>query len=859
MNPKAYRLPRHIRPRQYDLRLQLRRTSSDFHGSESILLDITQQSKAVEIHSRGLDISQARLTQAGKTLAGEVSLDADREIATITFSESLAAGEATLDLTFSGSVNKGLVGLYLAQDGPEQLLTTQSFATEARTIFPCFDEPDFKARFSYEITTSAADTVLTNSPLLSVSDEQEGLRTWTFAPTQRMSAYLVAIVIGDIAGTPEETVNGVPIRIWALNGKEHMGRFAHEYTTRLLPWYEDYFAKAYHFDKYDQIAVPGFAAGAMENAGLVTFRQHLLLMNPQTVSWKQQKQIALVVAHEFAHMWFGNLATIKWWDDTWLSEAFAEWLGHKAVGILTPEYDVWEEFQDLKTRALIADALESTHPIYSPVETPAEAMEMFDLISYMKGCSVLRMLESYLGEDAFRHGLRSYIAEFTEGNAAGPDLWRNLQAASDQPVSSIMESWVLHHGYPIIKIALDTEVSGAASLRLIQSRFFSNPNINLPSDEAHLWQIPMVIKYGDGEGAHETRYLFTEREAIVSLPVSGELLWCYANADEVAYLRQDFAPDLLEKLLSNLTHLSRLELMGLLNDQWALTYNGSRSIKQFLNVLSAIAHSTSYIVLEQVVARLHDINNLVEDTDDEAVISGFRAWINSLFADRLAALGYEPLDGESQNDAQQRVSLLEAVGAIAHDKEAFAQATTLAEREADDPASVSPNLATLYINIVAQNGDDARFSRFVDIYSKRKEAGTSPQETNRYLQSFSRFKPPALVARTLGLIDDHTIPQESANSTLQLLLSRKHSQLAAWDYIKSHWEEVKERGSIGLGGLVESTGHLPASVKPDLTAFMEANLQDLAPMSYARALERMDQQTAFRARTRADLAAWFSQ
>ncbi len=404
MEHKAYRLPRQIWPRHYTIALDARMGVAAFHGRVTIELDIQETRRTIELHAHDLDISQARLTARARTLTGEVSLDASRELATLDFGEPLAVGAATLELEFQGMIGQALRGLYLSQDGGDAVLSTQCEATYARYIFPCFDEPEFKARFAWQVTTAVGDTVLANGPLLEVTQGNDSTATWTFQATKPMSSYLVALVIGKMASTETEIVQGVPLRVWALAGQEALGTFAQAYTVRLLPWYEDYFGAPYHFDKYDQAAVPGFEAGAMENSGLVIFNRRALLMAPGTTSWRQEKSIAHVVAHEFAHMWFGNLVTLRWWDDLWLNEAFAEWISYTAVDMLTPDYAIWDDFQQSKLGMMQTDALPSTHAIYRPVATADEAVEMFDNITYTKGCAVLTMLEHYLGPDGLPRG-----------------------------------------------------------------------------------------------------------------------------------------------------------------------------------------------------------------------------------------------------------------------------------------------------------------------------------------------------------------------------------------------------------------------------------------------------------------------
>lgn len=852
MHEHAYRLPHDVLPKRYDVTLEAYIHSEDFSGAVAIDLQIAQPRDTIEIHARDLQLADVRFVGADQPLSASAEIDPEREIAVLRFDQPLPAGNGTLNISFNGHLNKGLLGLYRAQDGPEQLLCTQCEATDARAIFPCFDEPEFKARFAYTITSAADATVLANTPLEAVSENAErGTKTWRFATSKPMSTYLVALVIGDVAGAPEEVVDGTPIRVWALRGKERLGAFAHTYTRRLLPWFERYFGVPYHFDKYDQVAVPGFAAGAMENSGLVLFRQSLLLMDPQTSSWDDEKWIARIVAHEFAHMWFGNLVTMKWWDDLWLNEAFAEWVAHKAVSELSPEYEVWEDFQLGKSAALRTDALESTHPIYTPVQTPAEANELFDVITYQKGSSVLRMLENFLGTDDFRAGLQTYMRAFGERNAVGADLWNHLQQASDVPVTDVMGSWITQSGYPLVAITA-TE----AGLRVSQRRFFSSPTA--AASEPQLWAVPLVIRYADDRGLHEIRALAQERETTLPLNLAGELRWCYANAGEIGFYRQQFDAPLLTTLLDHLHELAPSEQLGLLSDQWALTRSGAQEITAFLDVLNAMVQLDNYPVLREVVSHLHGLETLIQDTQNEPVLANFRSWVAATFQPKLDALGFEPRSGEDQAVMQQRVAVLDAMLALAHDATARAHAAQWADREATEPSSVDPNLAPLFVAAMARFGDAARFDRHLDLYVQRRAAGAAPQETDRYLYSFAEFRVAELVERTLSLLDDTTLPQEAIGPMLRQMLRQRHTQLQAWAYLKAHWDQIKVFGISWVSSLVEATGQLPPAQRDDLVAFMDVHAKGVADKSYARALETMDQLAEFMLRVREDLLDWFA-
>ncbi|HWG89753.1 MAG TPA: M1 family metallopeptidase [Candidatus Thermoplasmatota archaeon] len=853
-NPKAFRLPTHVLPSRYDVHLDARLDRDDFRGRVFTDITVTEPTPEIILHGRDLQIESARVSVGGKPMDAQVTLQEDRETLTLRFPHSVPAGDGFLEIAFQGKVSISMEGLYRARDGPEMCLATQAQETDARGIFPCFDEPAFKARIAWRITTDPTAVVLTNGKHVRTERRGDGV-TWTFEETRPISSYLFAFCIGDFAATPEERVNGVPLRVWGMRGKENLGTFALRFTGRLLPWFEDYFGVPYPYGKYDQVAVPGFSAGAMENVGLVLFRQAYLLMNPATASWKDEQNIARVVAHEFAHMWFGNLVTMQWWDEIWLNESFAEWMAHKAVHALAPEYRIWDRQQTDKASALATDALESTHPIYQPVETPEQATEMFDLITYQKGAATMRMLEHYLGEEAFRAGLRTYMKEFAEKNARGADLWRHLHAASKEPVDRIMGAWVLTPGHPVVRVSLEGNLRNP-KIRLTQRRFLLNPRPTV-SLEA-VWPVPLVLRYADAAGVHERRHLLTEKEATLPVPVEGELRWLTANADGVGVYRQDFDETLLRLLLANASALTPAEQASLLDDQWGLVRNGTHPVSRFLAVADVLSGSRDHAVLERLVAHLRGLEDMLAEAGDAAALHGFRGWVVRTLAPQLHQVGFVPHAGERREAAVRRVALLEAVAAIGRDPRAVEECVRLADLEAEDPRAVNPDLASLAVAVAAKFGDRARQDAHVRIYQARKAAGAAPQETDRYLYSFPAFEEPALVQRVFHLMDEKVIPQEAVGPLLRWMFAKRHAQVPAWERLKGSWGDIRARlGDLWTGVLVEASGNLPGTHRKDVVGFFEANLKGVAEQSYRRALESMDQRTEFRERVRGDLVAWF--
>ncbi|PSM31983.1 M1 family metallopeptidase [Haliangium sp. UPWRP_2] len=858
MSKRAFRLPSSVRPTQYDITLSTDPGRSDFAGTVRITAEVSQTVASVVLHSRELTLHSATLHAGGTTQPLGITLQPEQETATLTATGPITPGRIDIDIAFAGKLAPSMHGIYLATDGVHRAICTQCEATDARAIFPCFDEPEFKAVLKWTLHTTPGLTALTNGPQREHSDgvSATGIaeQIVAFEPTKPVSSYLAAVAIGDFESSPESRVGDVPLRVYAPRGKANQTGFAQDLATRLLPWYEHYFDFAYPFAKYDQVAVPGFDAGAMENIGLVLFRQNLLLMDPKSASWRQEKIIARVVAHEMAHMWFGNLVTMCWWDDLWLNEAFAEWMAHKAVHATVPSYRIWDDSAEDKSRALFDDALQSTHPIYTAVATPEEALEMFDSITYQKGCAVMRMLENFLGEEHFRTGLRAYMKQYQWRNAAGADLWRALEAASGRPVGTLMKSWVEQPGFPLLSVDF-AEASGDAVLHFRQSRFFSDPKAAATSQ---VWNVPVVIRYQDDRGVQEHRFILDRSEHQERLPSSGAVRWFYANADDVGFYRLQFGELALAALLhEGLRQLGPIEQVGLLEDQWALVRAGRSGIMPFIDVLRALAGVREHNVLRALIDRLDMLDLLAKDAGDREARLKLRSLIGSLLSSQLQELGFAPRPEESQNDIQRRALLIGALGNLARSEDVIAQSKHYASIERSDPHAVDPNLAGVFVAVAAKFGDEDDFERWVATFLDRKQAGRTPQEVSRYLHTLSVFRRPGLPERTLELLEEGSIPQEALAQVLGQLLAYRHSQESAWRFLRNRWSLLRERvGDMGLSRLVEAVGRLPAAHREDIVRFFERNTPNGAERALARALERMDQHEELRQRVTPDLLTY---
>ncbi|TKB94605.1 MAG: hypothetical protein E8D41_03380 [Nitrospira sp.] len=467
-----YRLPRHVVPIRYDLRLEPDLPGATFSGQETITLTIHQSTTAIVLNAIELDIVSAQIEgDSGSIVQAMIALDASLERCTFTFSRPLMPGTWKLALTFRGTLNDKLRGFYRSTYKDERgtthsLAATQFEATDARRAFPCWDEPDFKAVFA---TTLVIDPMLTAVSNSSVVTETlaAGKKVVRFADTIKMSTYLVAFIVGRIEPTEPVMIGQTPLRLWAVPGKKHLTKFGQDIAAASLSFFESYYGIPYPGDKLDLLAIPDFASGAMENLGAITYRETALLVDRQGATHSDLARVADVVAHENAHMWFGDLVTMTWWNGLWLNEAFATFMEMLAVDAWKPEWKRWDSFGVERAAAFVVDGLHSTRPIEYPVQAPKDADAMFDVLTYQKGASVLRMLEQHIGSTLFRDGVRDYLHAHAYGNADTSDLWVSLGKVAKQPVPELMDGWIFQPGFPLVT----ANVSAASELTITQQRF----------------------------------------------------------------------------------------------------------------------------------------------------------------------------------------------------------------------------------------------------------------------------------------------------------------------------------------------------------------------------------------------------
>jgi puromycin-sensitive aminopeptidase len=844
---KNFRLPVDVRPVRYVADVRVDMAADRFEGTLAIDLRLDSGRREVHLHAVGLELTEARAELAGRSVQATPRPDGESETVTLAFAEALPKGEATLRLEYRGAFSPGLRGLYRAG----AVAVTQFEAADARRLFPCFDEPAFKATWDLTLRgVPSGAAALSNGVIVSDVAGPDG-RTVKFKTTPVLSSYLVAAVVGPLVASEPATARDVEIRTWAVPEKKHLTAFAQRCAAAVLPLLEDYFGLPYPFGKLDQIGVPDFEAGAMENAGCITFREVALLLDEATAPLGVQKRVAEVITHELAHQWFGNLVTMVWWDDLWLNEAFATWMAYKIVDAWRPEWRIWMDFEGGKGGAMLLDSLQAAHPIRADVHNAEEAGESFDAITYEKGGAVLRMIEGFLGEEKFRDGIRLYMRRHREKNATADDLWGALAEASGQPIVALANGWIRQVGYPVVSLSHDT---GSGEVTLAQARFFADPDAR-EAGEPTRWLVPLVLRFRDDEGVKEQRVLLDGPQATVALQAKGLVAWCFGNADARGFYRIAYDGPALSRLLSSISGLRPSERLALVSDQWALVRAGVVPIQAFLDLVESLAGEEDHVVLDDLIGRLATLEHRHLD---EAARPRFAAFVRRLYGARAERLGWGPAGGKREDDETRlrRAALLRALVLLAREPGAVAGAVKRLPPPAG-PAAVDPNLLDIVVTAAAREADDARFE---DLRRRSREE-TDPAAKRRYLHALARVESPALVGRAVELAMQPDVPMQDFTSFLGVLLGNRATREQAWSLIKDRFAEVRGKADspMLLRRLVEALAALPERRHlEEITAFLQAHPIDGAKQATAQTLERLRMDVALRERLLPAVAAWLA-
>jgi len=796
--PKPFkRLSSDVLPIHYNVTLQPNLVKCTFKGSQAIDLEVKESTSEIKFNSLDLTVEDIKVTlPSGETIIpSNTDINVGTESITLTLPNALPVGSAKLSMSFNGELNDKMKGFYRskynsANGEVRNSAVTQLCATSARCCFPCWDEPAIKATFALTLIVPKGRTTLNNMPEISREDYSgdSTLEVVKFATSPKMSTYLVAVVVGEYDFVEDTSTDGVKVRVYTPVGKKEQGMFALEVATKVLPYYKDYFNIAYPLPKMDLIAIADFSVGAMENWGLVTYRETCLLVDPENTSASQRQWIALVVGHELAHQWFGNLVTMEWWTHLWLNEGYATFVEYLCVDHLYPKYDIWTQFvTNTHIRALELDSLKNSHPIEVAVGHPSEVDEIFDDISYSKGASVIRMLHDYLGDKDFRGGMHKYLTKHQYGNTFTEDLWAALAAASSKPVADVMSSWTKQTGFPMISVTSHQDGANRV-LKLRQKRFLADGS---ECDSSH-WMVP--ISFSTSQGGPEQRIkeiLMDTQDMQVVLDNVPENAWVKLNPGTIGYYRVQYSKEMLDKLEPAITSgaLPPLDRLGIFDDLSAMVQAGHTSTVQVLRMLHAFTKETDYTVWSAMHNCISKMNQLLAHTDYH---KHYAAFVRKVFADIVAIVGWEPQKSEKHCDTLLRSLVLGQLGL-------YGQEATVSEARKRFNAHFNGTQilpadlrSPVYKTVMAQ-ADEKTYDQMLKLY---RDADLH-EEKDRISRSLGATRDPNLIQRVLQFAMSSEVRNQDTVFIIISVAQTAPGRTAAWEFFKKNHPELITRYESG--------------------------------------------------------------
>ncbi|MCA9356050.1 M1 family metallopeptidase [Candidatus Nomurabacteria bacterium] len=832
---KNIRLSKDITPSKYDVSFRVDLDAHAFSGEETIYLQNKKTTKKITLHSLDLNIESSYIVHGkDKVFPIKTSYDKKRETVTLEFKENIKPGKIKLVFLWRGVLSDTLRGFYKStylHDGKEKTMATTQFeSTDARRAFPCFDEPDFKAVFNIKMALPKDKHAISNTLPISTSHHSDGYQVIEFSPTPKMSTYLVAFIIGDFEYIKRKTKRGVEVRVFTTPGKKNQAKFALDVAVRCLDFYEKYFEINYPLPNLDMIAIPDFEAGAMENWGAITYRESALLVDDENTALSNKQWVAIVICHELAHQWFGNLVTMEWWTDLWLNEGFASYIEYLAADHLFPEWKMWEQFValDLST-ALSLDSLENTHPIEVDVHDPKEIGEIFDAISYQKGASVIRMLAEYIGYENFRKGLAYYLKKHSYKNTSTIHLWEAFEKVSKKPVKKMMHTWTHKAGHPLVSVDLNK-----GKFLLSQRRFYSSMLSAKKSKDTTVWPVPMTYM---AENENKRHSVFFDKKNM-SIDISHEDKWYKWNADETGVYRVDYSPTLLEKLFIPVKDkkITKEDRHGILRDISATTFSSTGKVKDMLEFLHAYKKEDEYIVWSQIISILLKMDNILHGTKYHSALHNYA---REILEDIVKKVGFKKKNSESHSQVLLR-SLVLGAGARFGMKDIASFANKNINKKGLDP-----DMRGVVYGSVVRDGNNKTLNNFIQMY----KAESFHEEKNRIGGAMAHFRDEKILEKVLDFVFSDAVRPQDKPMIFYRIASSPYGRKVAWVYLKKNWKKIIDIYSSGGHMLVRFVSPFSSFIDDkyakEIKEFFKKNPAPGAKRTIMQSVEAIEANAAF--------------
>ena len=796
-----------------------------FDGLETISINCKKSINVITMNSAELKIKSCIVKSGQKIIKSSFKTNDKKEELQIKLDQKIS-GVCSVDLEFVGILNDRLLGFYRSryeQNGKTKYLATTQFeAADARRAFPCWDMPEAKATFEISIIADNKFTAISNMPI-KTKKKIENKTQYNFQKTPLVSTYLIYLGVGEF-----EYLSGkagkIQIRVVTTKGNTSKGKFSLELGKKLLTSYEKYFGIKFPLPKLDLIAVPDFAAGAMENWGAITFRETILLYDPKTSSTRTKQFIAEVISHEIAHMWFGNLVTMKWWNDLWLNESFATFMATKFVDKFYPEWDLWNQFvEDAMNVAMGLDSLKTTHPIDVKVNSPAEIREIFDAISYDKGGCVLRMLENYVGEPNFQKGLKKYLSDFKYKNAKGQDLWDAIGKASKMPVTSMINTWLKQPGFPLVEINQDGN-----NLKIKQNRYLLESTKKFSKG---LWSIPLSL----GLEKETSKTLFSKKSMSVKLPKN--TIGFVANYGRKGFYRVKYDEGILLdlKMLVDEKRLPPIDRWAVQNDLFSLCVSGDEQVRNYLDFSDAYFDEDSYLASVNVA---HNLASLYFRAFDEKFVEEIRSYAINYFRKILSNLGWEPKKSDKHTDALLRTFAIAVLGKM-NDEAVTDEAIKKYKKFLKSPRSLSPDLIETICSIAAWNGNSKTFAELKKLYTNAK----TMEEKLRFLGAMCGFQDKKLLVKTLDFSQTSAVRSQNMQLPIMKIAGNPYGDKVLWPWLKKNWKKINKKVGHGnplFNRIVASiAGVADDSMEKEIKLFFKNNPTPGTERTQSQTLERI--------------------